>query len=80
METEFYRDDDPIIVLARACQRDETIAQSRLQDALDSEHNESGYASCLVTGVGLLREASVFRRGERLEPPDVRQGRKKKTP
>jgi hypothetical protein len=77
VESDFYRDTDPIITLVRAVQHGEQITQSDLQTALDSENNKSGYATCLTMGVRLLREASAFWRGDLPEPPDVKQGRKK---
>ncbi|MBW3623144.1 MAG: hypothetical protein KY468_07000 [Armatimonadetes bacterium] len=81
VETAFYRDEDPVIRLARAVQRGHRPGKEELDAAVDSPENRSGYATCLSMGVRLMREASAFWRGEVPEPPDVKQShlwRKKK--
>lgn len=71
VESDFYRDDDALIQLARRAQGGDAIG-AEIEAALNGD-NRSGYAQCLRRSVQLLREASQFWRGERDTPPDVRQ-------
>jgi hypothetical protein len=73
VETEFYLDSDPSIVLARKVQKGEEIDAASLEAALGDGENTSGFALCLVLGIKLLREVSAYWRGDRSEPPDIRQ-------
>jgi hypothetical protein len=73
VETEFYLDSDPSIVLARKVQKGEEIDAASLEAALGDGENTSGFALCLVLGIRLLREVSAYWRGDRSEPPDIRQ-------
>jgi hypothetical protein len=72
--TAFYRADDPIIQIARALQRGAAIDDSAFDAALVPDTNSSGYGRALEIGMRCFREASAYWRGEREEPPDVRQG------
>jgi hypothetical protein len=74
VETDFYNDEDPLIVLARAASRGEAVMIGDLENALQEEANQSGYAECLRMGVNLLRRASAFE--DATEPPDMKQNTK----
>lgn len=73
IETNFYQADDAIIALARRAQTGETIAQDDLDAAL-ANPGASDYAGAVQLGVGVLREATQFWRGQTDETPDVSQG------
>lgn len=73
VEERFYRDDDPILLLARRVQSGDSVSPGELDAALLPEANRSGFGECVRLGVQLLREAAQFWRGEKAEPPDVKQ-------
>ncbi len=74
VETEFYLDGDPAIVVARKVQQGANMGQSELSTALDVAVNQSGYGKALCIGLATLVEASDYWTGRRSELPDIRQG------
>ncbi len=50
VESDFYRDDDPMIRLARAVQQGKDASAAEIDDALASDENRSGYGECLRKG------------------------------
>ncbi|MDX1931841.1 MAG: hypothetical protein SFU56_04480 [Capsulimonadales bacterium] len=73
VETSFYRRDDPAIVCARAIAAGATPSQEEIDAAVASSANASGYGQAVALGVRTLRAASEYRRGEREEPPSLKQ-------
>jgi hypothetical protein len=73
VETAFYDAGDPAIRVARAVQHDQVISLAELESALAPGANRSGYGRTLELGMGSLRVASAFWRGESAELPDLRQ-------
>jgi hypothetical protein len=73
VETAFYDAGDPAIRIARAVQHAQAVSPAELESALTSGTNRSGYARTLELGMGSLRVASAFWRGESAELPDLRQ-------
>ena len=73
VETTFYHQNDPAIRLARAIQRGEAVSAASLEAALAQGANRSGYGRTLELGMGSLRIASAYWRGDSPELPDLRQ-------
>lgn len=71
--TTFYRREDPLILVARKVHRGEAVDPAGFDAAMREGANASHYGKCLEIGLRCLREASAFWRGERSEPPDIRQ-------
>jgi hypothetical protein len=73
VETAFYLEDDPAVMLARELQRGAEPGGGDVDRALAEGANSGGYGRSLELGMRRLREASAYWRGERPEPPDLRQ-------
>ncbi len=73
VETTFYDQSDPAIRLARAIQHGEVVTTAGLEAALAPGANRSGYGRTLELGMGSLRIASAYWRGDNPALPDLRQ-------
>lgn len=73
VETDFYRDQDPLIILARQIHRGAEVSESDFEVALQCHTNHSAYARCLQMGVLLLRQTSAYWNGDLPSPPNLSQ-------
>lgn len=73
VETQFYRDDDPIIRAARRVHVGETVTAAAIQEASRDDSNQSTYGQALELSLRYLRNATAYweRRAERLEAPNA---------
>jgi hypothetical protein len=73
VETEFYRDDDPIIEVARRAHRGENVPAREIQAASADDTNQSTYGQALELSLRYLRNGTAYweHRAEKLVAPNA---------
>ncbi len=74
VETRFYREDDPVVHLARDLQRNGTVpAPGNYESALLEDANKGGYGRALAISLSKIRELSAYWDGSAKEVPSFSQ-------